>query len=84
MSGTTVTERDDLRSSIREVLDRSVGDAAGTETTGDERAYDSGLWSRLAELGVRLPPPRLGEHDDFVYARLLGLSTAEIEALRRE
>jgi crotonobetainyl-CoA:carnitine CoA-transferase CaiB-like acyl-CoA transferase len=35
-------------------------------------------------LGVRLPSPRLGEHDDFVYARLLGLSTAEIEALRRE
>jgi alkylation response protein AidB-like acyl-CoA dehydrogenase len=52
MSGTTVTERDDLRSSIREVLDRSVGDAAGTETAGDERAYDSGLWSRLAELGA--------------------------------
>lgn len=35
-------------------------------------------------LGVRLAPPRLGEHDEFVYARLLGLSEAEIEALRRE
>ncbi len=35
-------------------------------------------------LGIRLPPPRLGEHDDFVYARLLGLSETEIEALRRD
>lgn len=35
-------------------------------------------------LGVRLPPPRLGEHDDDLHARLLGLSPVEIEALRRE
>ena len=35
-------------------------------------------------LGVRLPPPRLGEHDDDLYARLLGLSPEEIESLRRE
>jgi crotonobetainyl-CoA:carnitine CoA-transferase CaiB-like acyl-CoA transferase len=35
-------------------------------------------------LGVRLPPPALGEHDALVYAGLLGLSPDEIEALRRE
>lgn len=35
-------------------------------------------------LGVRLPPPRLGEHDEAIYRDLLGLSREEIEALRRE
>lgn len=35
-------------------------------------------------LGVRRPPPRLGEHDAMIYSRLLGLTEAEIEALRRE
>jgi benzylsuccinate CoA-transferase BbsF subunit len=35
-------------------------------------------------LGVRLPPPRLGEHDDSIYSGMLGLSDAEIAALRRE
>ncbi|MBY0402134.1 CoA transferase, partial [Myxococcota bacterium] len=35
-------------------------------------------------LGVRLPPPGLGEHDARIYAELLGLSAEEIEALRRE
>ncbi|MEZ4331884.1 MAG: CoA transferase [Myxococcota bacterium] len=35
-------------------------------------------------LGVRLPPPRLGEHDGAIYAKLLGLTPEEIEALRRE
>ena len=35
-------------------------------------------------LGVRRPPPRLGEHDDEIYGELLGLSPAEIEALRRD
>ncbi len=35
-------------------------------------------------LGVRLPPPRLGEHDAMIYSRLLGLTEDEIEALRGE
>jgi len=35
-------------------------------------------------LGVRRPPPRLGEHDRAIYAGLLGLGEAEIDALRRE
>lgn len=35
-------------------------------------------------LGVRLPPPGLGEHDETIYAKLLGLTPDEIEALRRE
>ena len=35
-------------------------------------------------LGVRLPPPRLGEHDAAIYSGILGLSEAEIEDLRRE
>lgn len=35
-------------------------------------------------LGVRLPPPRLGQHDDEIYSCLLGLSDSEIEDLRRE
>ena len=35
-------------------------------------------------LGVRLPPPRLGQHDGELYSRLLGLSDPEIEELRRE
>jgi len=35
-------------------------------------------------LGVRLPPPGLGEHDARIYGELLGLSAEEIEALRRE
>ena len=35
-------------------------------------------------LGVRLPPPRLGEHDAMIYSRLLELTEGEIEALRRE
>jgi len=37
-----------------------------------------------ARLGVRLPPPGLGEHDALIYGRWLGLSEAEIEELRRE
>lgn len=52
MSGTTTAERDDLRRSIRDLLERSTGEAAGGVTTGDEREYDAGLWSRLAELGA--------------------------------
>ncbi|MFO0690135.1 MAG: CoA transferase [Myxococcota bacterium] len=35
-------------------------------------------------LGVRLPPPGLGEHDARIYGELLGLTGEEIEALRRE
>lgn len=35
-------------------------------------------------VGVRLPPPRLGEHDDEIYSRLLGLSQEEIDSLRRD
>ena len=35
-------------------------------------------------LGVRMPPPRLGEHDAMIYSRLLGLTETEIEELRRE
>jgi len=35
-------------------------------------------------LGVRLPPPRLGQHDDEIYSRLLGLSDSEITDLRRQ
>ena len=35
-------------------------------------------------LGVRMPPPRLGQHDDEIYSRLLGLSESEIAELRRE
>lgn len=35
-------------------------------------------------LGVRLPPPGLGQHDAAIYSELLGLSADEIEALRRE
>jgi len=35
-------------------------------------------------LGVRLPPPRLGQHDREIYSGMLGLSQAEIEELRRE
>ncbi len=35
-------------------------------------------------LGVRRPPPRLGEHDAMIYSRLLGLTEAEIAELRRE
>ncbi len=34
-------------------------------------------------LGVRLPPPRLGEHDATIYSGMLGLSEAEIAELRR-
>ena len=37
-----------------------------------------------ARLGVRLPPPRLGEHDALIYGDWLGLAEEEIEALRRE
>jgi crotonobetainyl-CoA:carnitine CoA-transferase CaiB-like acyl-CoA transferase len=35
-------------------------------------------------LGVRLPPPRLGQHDDLIYSHLLGMTDSEIENLRRE
>ena len=35
-------------------------------------------------LGVRRAPPKLGEHNDAIYSKLLGLSTEEIDALRRE
>ncbi len=35
-------------------------------------------------LGVRLPPPRLGEHDAAIYSGMLGLSDTEIAELRRE
>ena len=35
-------------------------------------------------LGVRRAPPKLGEHDDQVFADLLGLTAEEIEALRRD
>jgi crotonobetainyl-CoA:carnitine CoA-transferase CaiB-like acyl-CoA transferase len=35
-----------------------------------------------ATLGIRRPPPRLGEHTSEVLAELLGLDAAEIDALR--
>lgn len=35
-------------------------------------------------LGVRLPPPQLGQHDAEIYSGMLGLSQAEIAELRRE
>ena len=35
-------------------------------------------------LGVRLPPPQLGQHDPEIYSGMLGLSEAEIAELRRE
>ena len=37
-----------------------------------------------ARLGVRRPPPRLGQHDDEIYSQVLGLDDAEIAELRRE
>jgi crotonobetainyl-CoA:carnitine CoA-transferase CaiB-like acyl-CoA transferase len=35
-------------------------------------------------LTIRRPPPRLGEHTAEVLAEMLGLSSREVETLRRE
>jgi crotonobetainyl-CoA:carnitine CoA-transferase CaiB-like acyl-CoA transferase len=37
-----------------------------------------------AELRVRLPPVRLGEHNEYVYKKLLGICDEEYEELSRE
>jgi crotonobetainyl-CoA:carnitine CoA-transferase CaiB-like acyl-CoA transferase len=37
-----------------------------------------------AELSVRLPPVRLGEHNEYVYKQLLGVSEEEYAELEAE
>ena len=45
-----------------------------------------GVLPRLSHTpgSIRLPPPELGQHNEEVYAELLGLSAEEVGALRRE
>ncbi|WP_433955152.1 acyl-CoA dehydrogenase family protein [Janibacter indicus] len=52
MSGTTAAEREDLRRSVRDLLDRHAGDAARSTAIDSELGHDPRLWSRLAELGA--------------------------------
>ena len=33
---------------------------------------------------IRIPPPAFGEHNDYVFQELLGLSAEEIETLRAD
>ncbi len=50
-----------------------------------EHDYPGLLWKLTkADQSVRLPPNTLGEHNDYVYGELLGMSAKEIEGLRGE
>jgi crotonobetainyl-CoA:carnitine CoA-transferase CaiB-like acyl-CoA transferase len=56
------------------------------EPDGKERAA-VGVPMRLskgAEVGIDRGTPKLGEHEDYVYGELLGMSTAERQALQDE
>jgi crotonobetainyl-CoA:carnitine CoA-transferase CaiB-like acyl-CoA transferase len=47
--------------------------------------YPGIMWKMSKTPGaIRRPPVRLGEHNDYVYRELLGLSDDDIEALRAE
>ena len=70
---------------------RSVADLAATpwaETRGlfvelepDTRVVAAPFRSRAADVGVRGPAPRAGEHTRVVLTELLGLDDAELDAL---
>ena len=49
-----------------------------------DELYGSGLPIRFsaARAGYERPPPRLGEHNEFVYGGLLGYGPERIESLR--
>ncbi len=50
-----------------------------------EHDYPGLLWKLTkADQSVRLPPNTLGEHNEYVYGELLGMSALEIEGLRAE
>jgi crotonobetainyl-CoA:carnitine CoA-transferase CaiB-like acyl-CoA transferase len=40
--------------------------------------------SKGAEIGIDRGTPKLGEHEDYVYGELLGMSTAERKGLEDE
>ncbi len=47
--------------------------------------YPGLLWGLTAvERGTPIPPNMLGEHNDYVYGEMLGLSAVEIESLRAD
>lgn len=52
MSGTDAAERTALRSSVRDLLDRSADDSARRAAMDSDLGHDPVLWGRLAELGA--------------------------------
>lgn len=52
MTGTTVPEREDLRRSVRDLLDRFGDDVARQDAIGSESGHSTRLWSALAEVGA--------------------------------
>lgn len=47
--------------------------------------YPGILWKMAnAPLGIRRPPPCLGEHNDYVFKQVIGLSDGEIAELEKE
>jgi crotonobetainyl-CoA:carnitine CoA-transferase CaiB-like acyl-CoA transferase len=40
--------------------------------------------SKGADIGIARGTPKLGEHEDYVYGELLGMSQAERQALQDE
>ena len=47
--------------------------------------YPGMLWKMdRTPLGIRKPPPCLGEHNDYVFREVIGLSDAEIAELEKE
>ena len=56
-----------------------------THAAAGEHRYPGYLWKfNNEDHPIRLPPNCLGEHNDFVYGELLGLSITEIQELRDE
>ena len=69
----------DLHLKARGFFQRLRHPAAG------EHDYPGLLWKLTkADQSVRLPPNTLGEHNDYVYGEILGMSAKEIEGLRGE
>lgn len=52
MNSTTAAEREDLRRSMRDLLDRHSDEAARSRAIDSELGHDPHLWSALAELGA--------------------------------
>ena len=53
-------------------------------TCGPMKLVNTPVKYSYSEPSIRTPPPILGQHTDEVLNKILGLSNAEIDALRKE